>query len=801
MGKIYRFYDAVLDTGTGRVVRGGETLALEPRTFEVLMHFVEHPGELVRHSDLLDRVWVSTNVTAHSLTQAISQLRQTFDDDPHQPKFIETVHRRGYRWVAPVAVFDAPPLPDDLPSGAARWTVPARWTELIGRDDLAESVADTIVKERLVVLIGPGGVGKTQLALEVARRATEAFDHGSLFVDMTSEIDLSGITRALARALRIRAVDQTATLGGITVALRDRNVLILLDNCEQVVDKISTMAAELIGSCRGVHVLLTTQRPVRAPGRVLIRVPPLQPPAADWTPQSSAAADWPASVRLFIARATSTNPDFLLTSRNSEAVAQICRHLDGIPLALELAAARTNVLTPEQIAERLDERFGLLSSKTFAAVPRHRTLHATISWSISLLSERSQRLLQRLAVFSGGWTFEAAEAIDGDQSSANLIDELADLVDRSLVVAEVDRPHARYRMLDSIRLYGQKLPIAPDVLAETRQRHFEYFCRFADKLERGVSADPLLWLRRAREEYANLRDAFRWAVSTEGHSEDALKLCCNLRWIWRLEGNYVESHEWLMQALQTAPNARPAVAGRAWIILGLIQHHRNELADARASVHRGLDRLPADARPDRAFGLMLLAFIETLAGSLEDAEVLAAEAQHEVEAVADDQLTGFALMRAGVAAGLRNRHDEAVSLLNQAVLHLGGGRDPFLFMFTKLQLGLQAFLMGDIVRARETVEESLRAACQYDNLRGIAGSVELLAYLSVDADAKGACRLLGAASRLRDITAAPMQSNFIGAHQRAHEAVTRRLGPTTAAREMEVGANMRLSEVLRVALG
>ncbi|MDQ6799259.1 MAG: winged helix-turn-helix domain-containing protein [Acidobacteriota bacterium] len=800
MGKIYRFYDAVLDTGTGRVVRGAETLALEPRTYEVLLHFVERPGELVRHSDLLDRVWVSTNVTAHSLTQAISQLRQTFDDDPRQPKFIETVHRRGYRWVAPVTVSDAPPLPDDLPSAAPRWTVPARWTELIGRDDLVERVADTAGQERLVVLIGPGGVGKTQLALEVARRATEAFDHGSLFVDMTSENDMSGITRALARALRIPVVDRTATLGGITVAMRDRNVLIVLDGCEHVVDAISTMAAELIGSCRGVHVLLTTQRPVRAPGQVLIRVPPLESPPADWTPQFSAATDWPASVRLFIARATSTNPDFLLTSRNSEAVAQICRHLDGIPLALELAAARTNVLTPEQIAERLDERFGLLLSKRFAAVPRHRTLHATIAWSVSLLSAGSHRLLQRLVVFSGGWTFEAAEAIAGHQSSANLIDELADLVDRSLVAADVDRPHARYRMLDSIRLYAQK-PIASDVLAETRQRHFEYFGRFADKLEHGVSADPLVWLRRAREEYANLRDAFRWAVSSEGHSEDALELCCNLRSIWRLEGNYVESHEWLMQALQAAPNARPALAGRAWIILGLIQHHRNEMADARASVHRGLDRLPADARADRAFGLVLLAFIETLAGSLEEAEVLAVRAQQEVDTVADDQLTGFALMRAGVAAGLRNRHDEAVSLLTQAVMHLGGGRDPFLFMFTKVQLGLQAFLKGDILRARETAEESLRAACEYDNLRGIAGNLELLGYLSVDTDPKGACLLLGAATRLRDITAAPMQSNFIEAHRRAHDAVMRHVGPTIAAREMEVGASMRLSEVLGVALG
>lgn len=777
MSQIFRFENAVIDTRTERVIVDGRTLALEPRTFDVLLHLVRHRGEVVRHNELLDTVWGQTNVTAHSLTQAISQLRRALDDRSDSPRFIRTVHRRGYEWVAPVEVLDVPST--DAEGTASRWKVPPRLVSLIGRDELVRSVGELLSEFRIVTLMGPGGVGKTQLALEVARRAESSFADGALLVDMSSETEGVGVSLALARAIRMEAA---ATVASLQVALRDRNALLLFDNCEHVAGAVGALATDLISVCTGLHVLITTQASVGIATQRMIRVDPLGNPDA---------------VQLFVERARTINPDFALAADNEEHVEEICSRLDGIPLAVELAAARMNVLTPAQVAARLDERFALLTTSGLSAAQRHQTLLAAINWSVSLLSPGAQRLLTRMAVFAGGWTIDAAEAVVGVDAADALVDEISHLVDTSLVTAAVRRPEARYKLLDSIRLFALDRLLASSEQALLRSRHLAYFRRFAALVESDAPGDPVRWLQRVREEHANLRDAVAWALSSPATANDALHLCCDLRWAWRLEGNYVESYDWLRNALSAAKDAPPSLLGKARIVLGLIQHHRGEHAESSRSIELGLSQLASDERWERGFGSLLLAYVETMAGNLEKGDTLAQSLEHEIEELADDQLLGFARMRAGVGAGMRGELDQSIRLLTEAGGYLRRGRDAFLFIFSELQLGLQCFLAGDFVNSRAAAVASLRAAYELDNVRAIAGTIELLAYLALaQDDLRWACRLLGAASRLRNITAAPMLANFRGAHDRARATVAERLGTDALAREMRAGAETPLDDVV-----
>ncbi|HET8734256.1 MAG TPA: winged helix-turn-helix domain-containing protein, partial [Anaeromyxobacteraceae bacterium] len=615
MSQIFRFGDSTLDTGAGRVTRAGRVLDLEPRTQDVLHFLLRHPGELILHDDLLAAVWTGTAVTPHSLTQAVSQLRQALGDDRGRPRFIETVHRRGYRWVCPVRLVDSPALLE-LPSGPGRWRLPASAVELIGRGALIESVDSALLSSRAVVLLGPGGVGKTQLALEVGRRVADRFPHGVLLVDLTAEKDEAGVASALARELRIDAGGDGTWLGGIVPLLRERGALLLLDNCERVAGAVSSLASRLLSACPGLRILATSQRHLAVPGQTLVRVPPLRTPSRAF-PESPDfdPAEAPASVRLFAERSRTVNPDFILDARDAGAVGEICRRLDGIPFAIELAAARAGVLAPAEIARRLDERFRLLTARHPASTSRHDALREALAWSTSLLSERSLLLLERLSVFRGGWTLEAAEAVAGLQDGP-AIDELAGLVDKSLVAVDAGGEQSRFLLLDSVHAFlRERFDGAPDQAA-VRDRHLHHFRAFAAEVERQIPRNPVPWLRRVREEHGNLREALTWALATPGAAETGLRLCCDLRWAWRFEGNYREPRDWMTRFLARATGAPPALAGRAWIALGLTQQHRGELREARASTRTGLDLLPPEERWERAFGLLLLALIESMSGDL-----------------------------------------------------------------------------------------------------------------------------------------------------------------------------------------
>ncbi|OXM72663.1 BTAD domain-containing putative transcriptional regulator [Amycolatopsis sp. KNN50.9b] len=459
----------------------------------------------------------------------------------------------------------------DPPPAAARSNLPVPLTDLIGRETAVREVRQVLERSRLVTLTGPGGVGKTRLALEIAAGLTAP--DGVWLVELAG-LDEHGPARpaeAVAAVLGVRddAGDLTARLAD---AVRGRRLLLVLDNCEHLVEPVAALAARLLAAAPDLRILATSREPLGLTGETLWTVPPLGIPAAGHAdPERPAAEVLPSvrefsAVRLFVARAAATAPGFALTEGNVHAVAAICRTLDGLPLALELAATRVRALGVHELLARLGDRFRLLATGARGAPARQRTLRAMIDWSWELLSTSERGVLRRLAVHAEGCGLEAAEEVCGDEPGT-VVDVLGRLVDRSLVVSEHGELGPRYRLLESVRAYSLERLIEADEAEPVRSRHARYYAALAER------ADPLLrgsgqchWLERLDAEAANLRAALDTLVR-QGAADAALRLVTSLAWYWFLRGRLGEALRSLRAALavpgEVAPGRR--AAARAWL--------------------------------------------------------------------------------------------------------------------------------------------------------------------------------------------------------------------------------------------
>ncbi|WP_073459041.1 BTAD domain-containing putative transcriptional regulator [Pseudonocardia thermophila] len=454
------------------------------------------------------------------------------------------------------ALLDPPPR--------ERSNLPAALTELVGRDRAIAAVRDRIGESRLVTLTGPGGVGKTSLALAAARDTEDAWLVELAQLPVGARDDQ--VVAVLAATTGIRA----ATAERLAAALGERRVLLVLDNCEHVVDPVARVAARLLRAAPQLRVLATSREPLGVEGEVLWHVPPLEVPGAEALRSADAGvlARFPA-VRMFVARATAAVPGFVLDAGNARTVATICSRLDGIPLALELAAAKLRALGPEELLRRLDDRFRLLTTGRRDAPVRQRTLRAVIDWSWELLSDTERTVLRRLAVTTGGCSLAAAEALcapDG-LASADVLDAISCLVDRSLVVA-VPGPagEPRYRLLESVAAYGRERAAEAGELAGLRRRHLDHHLASAERSASGLrGAAQRMWLDRLDADAANLRAALDTAVE-RGAAEPALRLVLALTWYWFLRGRLAEGIRALKTALDLpgGPAARRGAAA-AWL--------------------------------------------------------------------------------------------------------------------------------------------------------------------------------------------------------------------------------------------
>jgi predicted ATPase/class 3 adenylate cyclase len=477
-----------------------------------------------------------------------------------------------YQIVAPGLPAEFPPLrtleahPNNLP---------AQITSFIGRERDLEGVKNALAASRLVTLTGPGGTGKTRLASEAGAALIEQFIDGVWMVELALVTEASSVSSSVAAALGLREENERTVEALLLDYLRQRRLLLILDNCEHLVASAASIAERILRGAPGVRILATSREALAIAGERTYPLQSLSMPdfvSTRWTPSSVLArsAEFEA-VRLFVERAAAVQPGFALTEENALTIAKICWRLDGIPLALELAAARVKMLSPEQIYRRLDDRFRLLTAGARTVLPRQQTLSALIDWSYDLLSEKEQALLRRCAVFGGGRTLRAVESVcSGDGIEEwEILDLLQQLIDKSLLSTELaDMGTARYVMIESVWEYSRAKLLESGEAHAVRNRHLDYFVKLAEEAEPQLQGPQQgEWIERLAREHGNLKLALEWSTETPSAVERGMRLAGALWRYWEVRSHLKEGREYLSELL-SKPESEPRTIARAKALTG-----------------------------------------------------------------------------------------------------------------------------------------------------------------------------------------------------------------------------------------
>ena len=512
-------------------------LELGGRAFDVLMALIEAAGAVVSKDALIERVWAGRVVEENNLQAQISALRRVFGAERN---LIRTVAGRGYQFTGETLTVPAQPYlpataalpqPVSAPSGP-RTNLPEGVSELIGRDDVLAEVQELSAFHRLVTLAGTGGIGKTRLAIEVARHLVSKFADGVWLAELASLSDPALVPATVATALGIESTGGMSA-EGVAKALGTRQVLLVLDNCEHVIDAATQMTETLLGANQTSRVITTSREPLRAEGEWIFPVPPLAVPAEAGTSVDDALRY--GAVRLFVERARAADPRFSPDERAVATIAAICRRLDGIPLAIELAAARAATVGVDEIASRLDRRFDLLTGGRRSALPRQRTLRATLDWSYELLPEIERQVLRRISVFAGSFMLEAAGSVAASaaMNASGIIDCVANLVQKSLVTSDMGAFEARFRLLETTKAYALEKLTESGEYDDIARRHAEYYRtllqRAATETQTRSASE---WLAVYGLDIDNVRAALDWAFSSDGDTTIGVELTVASERLW-----------------------------------------------------------------------------------------------------------------------------------------------------------------------------------------------------------------------------------------------------------------------------
>ncbi|MGH9503526.1 MAG: tetratricopeptide repeat protein [Terriglobales bacterium] len=797
----YQFGEFTLDVVRGCVLKAGAEIKLRPKVYEALKYLVEHPGRLIGKQELMQALWPEAFVTDDSLVQCTLELRRALGDRSQQ--LLKTVPRRGYLFTA--NVIQRTTRPDHFPANHSfdlsdgyerpaakiarqRRDLPTPRTSLIGREQQVAEATELLLRDsvRLLSLTGPGGAGKTRLAVALAAAMADRFRAGVQFVSLASITDPEVVATAIADALEIQQVANRSIPQLIGDQLQNSGpFLLLLDNFEQVLPAATVVAATL-EACPSLKILVTSRSRLHIYGEQEFPVTPLAQNAA---------------IELFVQRAAAVWPDFAITSENATAVQEICSRLDRLPLAIELAAARTRVLSPGAILDRLQSRLQLLTGGALDLPERQQTLRNTIDWSHDLLNDAERKLFRRLSVFVGGCTLEAAEAVCNTSRDLgiDLFEGLSSLMDKNLV-QHVDRAGAepRVAMLETIREYASERLQEAGERSAARRAHAAYCLVLSEEGNPELSTEVRArWLAQCDVEIDNFRFALDWLFETLD-LDWGFRLCVALFRFWDMREHLTEGRARLETIVRLAGNERSKDRARVWLFLGALATTQGDYPAAESflsqslSVYEELDdamgiaaslnALGVSARdrgdyvsaqsnferslacwrlqPDRlaiARCLHNLANVVKVRGDYPRARWALSEAAEIFDALGDRNGAAWSINQQGDIARAQGDTDAARGLYQRALLAFREAGDEWGAARSLTDLGSIDCEQGDHLAAETEYREALKIFAGLGHRRGAAAALEGTACLALaQGRAARALKLAGAAAHLRELISAPL---------------------------------------------
>ncbi|MEV0335619.1 protein kinase [Nocardia sp. NPDC050717] len=645
---------------------------------------------------------------------------------------------------------DRIPVPDGVDTAASPpvahrdGNLPAEVTSFVGRSLESAAVERLLDRSRLVTLTGIGGVGKSRLALRVAHTLKDDFADGVWLVELGDTRDPSLLVDALAGALGLRTRGAGPTVDVVTGYLSARHALLELDNCEQVIDGVTTLTESLLRACPHLRILATSREALDVGGESVYPVPPLP------LPDPSAPGADESAVTLFAERAAAVVPDFAITDDNRPCVHRICALLDGLPLAIELAAARLKTLSPEQILARLDDRYSLLTRGRRGAPPRQRTLRWCIDWSYDLCTQDEQRLWRQLSVFTGGFELDAADRLcAGERGPAEVLDAVSALVDKSILLREQSDGTVRFRMLETVREYGRQQADAAGEYPEWARRHRDWCLELAVRAEaEWIGPHQLRWVARLERELPNLRAALEFALTAP--DDTAVRISAALYPFWMMRGRPGEGRRWAARALARTTGTHPRDEARALfaaVAMAALQHDSDDAALTR------LRQLAANS-DDPMIGALFAhaeADIALMTGHADPvrAERLATEAIAGYAAVGELGQRLDALIALGWANAVLGATTRAIDCFEEVLTVTGSAGETMLHCWASAGAGYLAWRAGESTRAVELLAAGIRSARRVPDPLVIASCVETLAWVSADQGGyRRAAVLMGAADAL-----------------------------------------------------
>ena len=840
MRRRYELGPLHLDPESRVLTYGGDPVALGARAVAVLAVLVARANEYVPKSEIMDTVWPGLVVEEANLAVQISAIRRALAQVPGGEGWIETLARHGYRFVGPVAQIAGRANEPAAPIDRKRTNLPQVLTSFVGREREVAEIKRLLPSTRLLTTTGTGGIGKTRLAVQVAAEVLDAYRDGIWFVDLGRLSDPALVPSTVARVLDVKEVAGHSLTQTLCEHLRAKEVLLVLDNCEHLLGASADLVDAVLRDTAGASVIATSREPLHVAREEIY---PLNALTLPDTKADATAISRSDAVQLFVDRARQHRPRFDLDGPRAHAVAQICVRLDGLPLALELAAARVAVLPVEEVERLLDQRFRLLT-RGGGELPRQQTLWAMIDWSYELLEPAEQRLFARLSVFAGGWTIAAAMVVGADEATAedDIGQLLISLIEKSLVVADEDGE--RYRMLETVREYAKAKLVANGEDNAVRSLHRDYFLGQAEVIKpKLMGAEQATWFQRLEVEHDNMRTALDWSLG-EREPEAGLRLCGALQWFWITRGHVAEGRKWCARVLEKEgaeemTSARATVLNAAgtmaWGVadhaaaralyaeslairrhlgdrtglavtlnnLGLVAWHQGDLAEARALQEQSLAIMrEMGDRQGMANALNNLGNVAQLLGDMISARTLQQECLAIMRDLGNVRGTVNVLNNLGALAHAQDDFESAKVLFEEslAAARRVGFREGIALAVGSL--GGLAAVQGNHTVARTLLRESLEIRRELGSKTGIADSLEdFAAAVAAAGGSRDVARILGAAERLREEIGSPLPTSELLRYEQLVAAVHDAIGDEAAFdRAWRDGRAMPLDQAIELAL-